>query len=528
MGGGIVCGLKSAAFVCVENAAVRRPDRLTLGAHGRDSFIIMKFRSIRRLGLLALFLTGSFQTQAGPKPVMVHYMPWFVSQPYSGGWGWHWTMGHFNPNLTNTNGQQQIASWYYPLIGPYDSADPAVLEYHVLLMKLGGIDGVIVDWYGNDSYADYSINDQRTSALLYYTRKAGLKFSLCYEDATIQTEINANYIPASAAVAHAQQTLLYAQSNYFRDASYYRLQSQPVFLNFGPQYFKTNTQWQSIFSILDATNQPAFFTEDNRLPVGTGAFDWPPMWMTATNAGVLSTNQLTSYLSNFDAKGSAWPGYVSGGFPRFHDIYAQAGVQPSYGYLDDRNGDTFRETLARAMTNNSKMVQVITWNDFGEGTVVEPTADFGYRDLGIIQDSRRQYLDSTFAYHTNDLVIPTRLYTQRKRNIPANNPVVTAELDRVFTNAVNGNLAVASLQLSGVESNHPVIYGLSSTGGQLQFLIGGYLSSSGVMVQTSSVPGTGTWQTISTIAGSTNQFIFNTPIAPQGPPTFFRVQNAGP
>ena len=34
-------------------------------------------------------------------------------------------------------------------------SDPAVLEYHVLLMKLGGIDGVIVDWYGQDNYYDY-------------------------------------------------------------------------------------------------------------------------------------------------------------------------------------------------------------------------------------------------------------------------------------------------------------------------------------------------------------------------------------
>ena len=88
------------------------------------------------------------------------------------------------------NGERQIASWYYPLIGPYDSVDPAVLEYHVLLMKLAGIDGVIVDWYGQDNYNDYAVNNQRTLALFDHTRKAGLKFSLCYEDATIQAEIN--------------------------------------------------------------------------------------------------------------------------------------------------------------------------------------------------------------------------------------------------------------------------------------------------------------------------------------------------
>src|SRR6185369_13833669 len=143
---------------------------------------------------------------AASKPLMVYYMPWYVAKPYSSAWGWHWTMNHFDPDIINASGERQIASWYYPLVGPYDSADPAVLEYHVLLMKLGGIDGVIVDWYGPDAYLDYAINNERTAALFQFARKAGLKFSLCYEDQTIQQEINGGFLPASNAVAHAQQS----------------------------------------------------------------------------------------------------------------------------------------------------------------------------------------------------------------------------------------------------------------------------------------------------------------------------------
>ena len=42
----------------------------------------------------------SFTTEAtslGPKKIMVHYMPWYQSQPVSGFWGWHWHMNHFRP-----------------------------------------------------------------------------------------------------------------------------------------------------------------------------------------------------------------------------------------------------------------------------------------------------------------------------------------------------------------------------------------------------------------------------------------------
>ena len=39
----------------------------------------------------------------------------------------------------------------------------------------------------------------------------------------------------------------------------------------------------------------------------------------------------------------------------------------SYGFLDDNNGLTFQTTLRRAMTNSSSIIQVATWNDYGEG-----------------------------------------------------------------------------------------------------------------------------------------------------------------
>jgi hypothetical protein len=479
-------------------------------------------RDLRSLLLLVVLVPVLFaapkSSQGASKPVMVHYMPWFVSKPYSGSWGWHWTMNYFNPDTLNAGGQREIASWYYPLIGPYDSADPAVLEYHVLLMKLAGIDGVIVDWYGPDSYNDYAVNNQRTLALFNYTRKAGLKFSLCYEDQTIQQEINGGYVIASAAVTHAQQILRYVQTNFFTDPGFLRLSKAPVFLNFGPQYFKTNSDWVSIFSVLNATNQPAFFTEDNRLAVGTGAFDWPPMWLSGGGANTLTPVQLQSYLAGFDQKAAGWPGFVSSAFPRFHDIYAQAGVGASNGYLDDANGSTLTNTLARAMTNNSAIVQLVTWNDFGEGTMIEPTQDYGYRDLGIVQNLRRQYLDPAFSYHTNDLAMAFRFYTLRKQY--ASNAAVSAELDRVFTNIVSGAVSTANQQLSGIESNRLVIYGLSHDGVQLQFLIGGYVAS-GAQVQMST--DLLSWQPAQTFPAGTNAAIFITNTT-QAVCSFFRVR----
>lgn len=84
------------------------------------------------------------------KKIYVHIMPWFESNATSGNgaWGLHWTMANQNPNNTDATGRRQIASYYYPLIGPYGSADKDVIEYQLLLMKYAGVDGVLIDWPG--------------------------------------------------------------------------------------------------------------------------------------------------------------------------------------------------------------------------------------------------------------------------------------------------------------------------------------------------------------------------------------------
>ena len=91
------------------------------------------------------------------------------------------------------------------------------------------------------------------------------------------------------------------------------------------------------------------------------------------------------------------------------------------------------------------MIQIVTWNDFGEGTVVEPTVEYGFRDLGIIQESRRAYLDADFPYHTNDLALPLRLYQLRQH--AKTNASLSPQLDRAFDEIARGNLSEARRRL---------------------------------------------------------------------------------
>lgn len=456
------------------------------------------------------------------KLLLAHYMPWYTAPPISSRWGWHWTMNRFDPDVWVEADRRQIASWYYPLAGPYDSADPAVLEYHVLLMKLSGIDGVIADWYGADDYLDYGRIHERTLLLFEWTRRAGLWFCLCYEDRTIARMIEGGYIPSTAAVTHARETLRRAEALFFSQPGYLRWQGRPVLLNFGPVYF-TGEQWPVIFAGLSPSNQPAFFTLDRRVTGAVGAFNWPPMWASATNAGVLHLGALRQYLDEFERKSAGWPAFMSSAFPRFHDIYAQAGVGSSYGYLADAGGETFRLTLHRALTNGSALVQLVTWNDFGEGTVIEPTREFGYRDLEIVQEARRAYLDALFPHGPAELRLPMRLLQLRRRE--AGRADVQAELDQAFTRIVHGDIETARPLLEAIEQRRPWLSAIRLRTDELELRVGGYPSPTGVEVQSTTNLWTGPWQVVAAQITTGQPPVVRVQMSSNGPPLFFRARH---
>ncbi|MDG1872893.1 MAG: glycoside hydrolase family 71/99-like protein [Mariniblastus sp.] len=373
---------------------------------------------------LATAKTGTAQTdgdlKTGP-PVLAHYMPWYGSKSVSGAWGWHWTMNHFDPEKVDETGRRQIASQYYPLIGPYDSSDPHALECQVQLMKLSGIDGVVIDWYGIEEHWDYGINHRNTILMVEKIKKAGLKFAICYEDQTIQPLLDAKKIKTGGEVAHGRKVLAWLEENWFQDQAYVKVRGNPVLMVFGPMRFK-QADWNSMTKSM--TPKPIIFGLPHlSAETGGNAYGWPPV-----NGGQeTSPTAWKNYLD--DLYGRAQNNTRVGGivFPQFHDIYEQAKNKPSFGSLNARGGKTFDETLDRGLRSQSEFVQIATWNDYGEGTMIEPTREFGYRYLEKLHAklNSRAKTDSEL----NDLRLPVELYRARKN--AAGDGRALAELTKV-------------------------------------------------------------------------------------------------
>ncbi|POY35007.1 hypothetical protein C3K47_17265 [Solitalea longa] len=363
--------------------------------------------------------------------VYVHLMPWFESKETSpdGKWGQHWTMANKNPDIINGSGQREIAAHFYPLTGPYASGDAAIIEYQLLLMKLSGIDGVFIDWPGTTVLYDYPLLVKNTEKLIAKLDKVGLTFAIVYEDQNINIAYNAQVIPDK--LAAAQQDMAYLQSNYFNKSSYIKVNGKPLLMVFGPQTFTTENEWTNVFNGL--STKPAFFTLWNASGKAgknaTGEFGW-----------VYKTN-LTD-LTNF--YGNAYAGVkVASAYPGFKAFYTEGGWGSNPFTIDHNNISTFNATLDLALNSGLESIQLVTWNDYGEGTMLEPTKEFGYGFLTSLQSKLG------VSYTQTELELIAKLYELRKKY--PGSAENQKKLDQVFYYLVSNKITEAKALLQEIK-----------------------------------------------------------------------------
>ncbi|MDL2212445.1 hypothetical protein LJC29_00575 [Bacteroides sp. OttesenSCG-928-N06] len=311
-------------------------------------------------------------TKTNAMQLYAHYMPWFETpETNNGKWGQHWTMANKDPNKVGANGKREIAAHFYPLIGPYASGDADVIEYHLLLMKYSGIDGVLIDWYGTRDYYDYAANSRNTEAFIKGADKIGLKYAIVYEDQTLRDGLE-----ESAKVTQARADMRYLETTFFNRNNYIKINGKPLLLTFGPQEIKKPADWTSIFSVL--STKPVFLPLYGHSDAANNA--------SSTNAqGEFIWVDAASMETKYDAVGrfDIWMG---GAYPGFKGYYKDGGWGNNpLNDIDHENGALLKRLLQMAKDRNAEHLQLITWNDFGEGTIIEPTQEFGYKFLTEIQ-----------------------------------------------------------------------------------------------------------------------------------------------
>jgi hypothetical protein len=405
--------------------------------------------------------------KTNPTKVYMHYMPWFdgPQNPVAGGtysWGWHWTMNNKNPNIIDASGKRQIASHYYPVIGPYDSEDPHVVEYHLLLMKLSGIDGVLIDWYGSEgSNGDVGGLLTNSNALINRTSAVGINFGLVLEDRFWSN------------IQNGRNSMTYAKNNYFNKSNFIRSNGAPLVGVFGPITYQTPSQWTDILSYAgqDVEFLPLWYENGDAGSNADGEYAW-------------IYSDYTTGLKNFYANRAPGLKTVMGvAYPGFHDFYAEGNAGSTLFYIPENNGAALNETLAAfdQYKGNLDYLQLGTFNDFGEGTMFEPTLENGFKYLARIQ----QY--TGVPYTENDLKNVQRLFTLRKKYL--NDATKQSQLNTAFDYFVALRLSDAVAMMNTVDGSTPPPPTTTPLPGTLQ--AESYSAMNGIQTETTTDAGGG-------------------------------------
>jgi glycoprotein endo-alpha-1,2-mannosidase len=317
---------------------------------------------------------GAWNIPGQPPFVLAHYVDWFSMDTPIGGETWsHWSRsgahGH-DASKRREDGLRDIASVLYPLIGTYATNDPTVVRYHLATMKAAGIDGLIVDWYGQGHNSDICL-----PVIFAEAEKLDMKVALCVEEKMFCVW----KMPKTRAqmVDNMTEALTYAYKTWVPRKAYLRRNNLPFMIQFnswgtgklGPLHL-TPDEWITVFSRLPGQIEycrqnldPAYH------PIIPAAYTWwsegnRPLEFADQAVALRDKGRLEFFMSmlcvGFNDTG-VW-GWGDG--PR---------VSKTYGM------SVLKHSEEMATVHDPELIQCVTWNDFNESTCFEPTTKYGFQ-----------------------------------------------------------------------------------------------------------------------------------------------------
>ena len=399
------------------------------------------------------------------KLVVCHYFNWFKTKEVSGSWDmWEWKGKgpNHDPETILTNGLRDIASVYYPMIGPYDSTSPEVIEYHMLTALAAKIDGFFIDWYGIPSHTEKGF-----PALLDRAAQYGFKMCICFEDKAM-FGYNYNARTREEAVQNAITNIDYILETHAKHPAYLHIDGVPVIINFSwteptdsvqAQGFSA-AEYERILAEVRKKHQ-VYFIHDYHCHVREkywDAVDSVYPWLDANG------NCLKRFYK--DAKARMDEGKLGFITSLVYPGFDNTGV---WGWGDGpfitprEDGVFYERSWQMALSNDVRFVQIATWNDFGEGATIEPTVEHEMTYLQITEKYAAE-LKGLPSSGGAGLEIPLMIYHARKLVMElgpgeaSKATTLNGWLDRAIARYCEGDFDEAGTMVSFVRSElKPVV-----------------------------------------------------------------------
>jgi len=309
-----------------------------------------------------------------PHQVLAFYYPWYGTPERHGHWV-HWTK--INPDRHDIGSAR-----HYPVQGAYDSWDPAIVDWHIDLARTNGITGFIASWWGQRTFEDGAL-----PVILERADKKDFKVSVYWETAPGK---------GSDQVGRAVNDLVYLLNRYGTNRAFLKVDGKPVIFVYG-----------RVMGQIPLESWPAIITETREragdfLLIADGyeanyarLFDGVHTYNIAGAVAGKTATALRAFIA------PEYSGDVH--LARSRGRISCVTVIPGYddtkvrkpGFTADRLGGlTYRVLWDEAIRANPDWILVTTWNEWHEGSEIEPSFEEGMKYISLTGEYAPRFRDS--------------------------------------------------------------------------------------------------------------------------------------
>jgi hypothetical protein len=311
-------------------------------------------------GLLSLsYMELTPRIGTGPKKVAAFYYGWYSnstnytqSSPFS--IVDDTTTRHF-PDIFNT-----------PLQGEFDSADPSLIEQHLRWAEWAGIDALICSYWGKNGYEWY--NFQNMLRVAKYIN-SNLTFSVYFEIFMGGLDKKTSSEQSTIMIDEFRTIFELFNSTEFRDLIWVE-NEVPVLFVYVTQAVSA-TAWETTIHTLAEEDIQFFICADRP---GNGA-TMNNLFQANHQYDVYYPTYHNTFYSTFtDLKWNAIKYnqlFAAGVTPGYDDHVVRPGNPP----ISRDAGTTYTASWERAISLNPDWILITSWNEWHEGTEIEPSVE---------------------------------------------------------------------------------------------------------------------------------------------------------
>jgi hypothetical protein len=272
-----------------------------------------------------------------------------------------------------------MATWEKPLpdrpTQPYASTDPAAIERHVLWARQAGIDALVQSWYGPWTASNQT--ETNFVLLLDIAARHGLS-------AAVDLEVTSPFIHSTGDVIAA---LRHVRTVHAAHPAYLRVGGRPVIFFWRQQQYSVET-WQAIRQEVDPNRETVWIAEGTNLDdlqVFDGNHLYSVAWDPAPEGVLVRWGRRVRDWGQKNGRAPIWVATVMPGYDDRATGRADAFVR------DRAGGEYYRRCWQGAAESGADWVIITSFNEWLEGTQIEPSAGYGEFYLNLTRELAEAY-----------------------------------------------------------------------------------------------------------------------------------------